>query len=201
MSEEIVIYESIPAIAHIREDDGKYFLELRINRKKLFSVHATKEKAVEYILRELRKLRVPMNHDHEPQASDYHRVPTVASPVRLDGDWNKTWKDWWDATGFGLGTHPNYIKRFRAYHTGIDFNHKSGLDIGRSVYASADGVVCFAGKIHGWYGGDVVVIEHALEDMIFWTRYAHVEPVVKRGQEVKAGDLIAYIADYPQLVT
>lgn len=140
-----------------------------------------------------------MNHDHEPQASDYHRVPTVASPVRSDGDWNKTWKEWWDATGFGLRTHPNYIKRFRAYHTGIDFNHKSGVDIGRSVYASADGVVCFAGKIRGWRGGDVVVIEHALEDMIFWTRYAHVESVVKRGQEVKAGDLIARIADYPPI--
>lgn len=48
MSEEIVINESIPVIAYIREDDGKYVLELRINRTKLVSVHDTKEEAVEY---------------------------------------------------------------------------------------------------------------------------------------------------------
>jgi len=124
-------------------------------------------------------------------------VKLIRSPVRADGDWGATWREWWDATGFGHRTVKVYISSFRAYHTGLDLNHRSGIDLGRSVYAAADGVVCFVGKVRGWRGGSVIVIEHEFGDTRLWTRYAHVDPAVNQGQVVSAGEVIAHIADYP----
>lgn len=67
-----------------------------------------------------------------------------------------------------------------------------GLDIGTwyntPVLATADGVVTYVGK-NGSYGL-MVTIEHGFG---FETRYAHLnKAVVKKGQKVSRGDIIAY---------
>lgn len=84
-----------------------------------------------------------------------------------------------------------------AYHTGVDLNLPGYADSGKPIYASADGIVTFAGVVSGWQG-EVVVIHHALETGIgVWTRYAHVMNVyVKANDLVHRGDKIAVIADY-----
>lgn len=81
-------------------------------------------------------------------------------------------------------------KRENPLHGGDDFH--SGVDIaassGTPVRATADGVVSFS----GWSGGsgNLVVIEHGLG---YSTFYAHNKTnLVKVGQQVKRGDVIAY---------
>lgn len=81
-------------------------------------------------------------------------------------------------------------KRENPLHGGEDFH--SGVDIatssGTPVRATADGVVSFS----GWSGGsgNLVVIEHGLG---YSTFYAHNKTnLVKVGQQVKRGDIIAY---------
>lgn len=81
-------------------------------------------------------------------------------------------------------------KRENPLHGGEDFH--SGVDIvassGAPVRATADGVVSFS----GWSGGsgNLVVIEHGLG---YSTFYAHNKTnLVKVGQQVKRGDIIAY---------
>lgn len=66
----------------------------------------------------------------------------------------------------------------------------SGLDMagahGSPIYATADGVVSFAGRQSGY--GNVVVLRHA---MGFETRYAHMSRIrVQEGQRVSRGDQI-----------
>lgn len=121
----------------------------------------------------------------------------IGSPVRADGDWRATWREWGDVTGYGFNTSPAYMERRRAYHTGLDLVRYDGATAGAHVYAAADGVVCRAAKQRGWSEGDVIVIRH---DGCY-TRYAHVVAIVKEGDEVRAGDLIAYIAhqQFPHL--
>jgi hypothetical protein len=69
------------------------------------------------------------------------------------------------------------------FHTGVDI----AAPMGTPVHAAADGVVVVA----GWMGnfGYAIYIEHG--DMV--TIYAHLSQIaVQRGQQVKAGDVIAY---------
>lgn len=119
-------------------------------------------------------------------------VTALRSPVRADGSWSATWQEWYDATGYGYNTAVSYIETRRAYHTGLDLVRYDGETAGAPVYAAADGRVCCAGKQRGWSEGDVIVIRHA----DCYSRYAHVHALVREGDEVRAGDLIAYIADY-----
>ncbi|MFN3396731.1 MAG: M23 family metallopeptidase [Thermodesulfovibrionales bacterium] len=81
-------------------------------------------------------------------------------------------------------------KRENPLHGGDDFH--SGIDIsassGTPVKVTADGVVSFS----GWSGGsgNLVVVEHGLG---YSTFYAHNSSnLVKVGQQVKRGDIIAY---------
>lgn len=106
----------------------------------------------------------------------------------------RTQKDIYLATPKGWplpGRITSYFgKRENPLHGGDDFH--SGIDIsassGTPVKATADGVVSFS----GWSGGsgNLVVIEHGLG---YSTFYAHNKSIlVKIGQHVKRGDIIAY---------
>lgn len=100
---------------------------------------------------------------------------------------------WWDASPFGklYGDKGHY-------HPAADLNLDGFRDAGRPVYAAADGVVRYAGKVSGWQG-EVVVIEHVLEDGLHvWTQYAHIDRAqdVVEGLTVKRGAVLGHIADY-----
>ncbi len=87
------------------------------------------------------------------------------------------------SSNFGWRTHP--VSGKRNFHSGIDVAAWPGSP----VRATADGIVSFA----GWSGGSgkLVVIEHGFG---FTTCYAHNKRiVVKVGQRVKRGDVIAYV--------
>lgn len=82
---------------------------------------------------------------------------------------------------FGVRTHP--ILKIRKMHTGIDFVANTGTP----VYATGKGKVVFVGR-NGGYGLEVR-IDHGFG---YRTLYAHLSKVlVKRGQKVERGDLIA----------
>jgi murein DD-endopeptidase MepM/ murein hydrolase activator NlpD len=84
--------------------------------------------------------------------------------------------------GFGMRIHP--VLRVYRMHEGIDIIN----DVGTSVYATADGVVRFAGRTEGGYGA-VVDLDHGYG---YATLYAHLSRIVVRpGQAVKRGELIA----------
>lgn len=87
--------------------------------------------------------------------------------------------------GFGVRRHP--ITGRLAKHDGLDIAAK----IGTKIYASADGVVQFAGRNGGY--GKSVFIDHLYG---FQTRYAHMHKMyVKKGQKVKRGDIIGEIGN------
>jgi len=93
----------------------------------------------------------------------------------------------WPAPGrissvFGMREHPRYGGR--KLHTGIDIT----MPVGTPLHATADGVVSFADRSGG--NGNIVVVEHGRS---LSTVYAHnTRNVVKAGQAVKRGEVIAY---------
>lgn len=105
---------------------------------------------------------------------------------------------WFDANPFL--TWYNY-----GYHTGADLNlpGASGADKGKPIYATADGVVTYAGKAGSW--GNIVVLYHpdalvTLPDgksqrQPVYSRYGHVDDriLVRAGQEVQRGQNIALV--------
>ena len=86
-------------------------------------------------------------------------------------------------SGFGYRKHP--ISGHTTLHTGVDF----ACGIGTPIYATADGVVKEAHRNgHGY--GIVVNLNHGNG---FETKYAHLsKAMVKEGQQIKRGQLIAY---------
>lgn len=87
-------------------------------------------------------------------------------------------------SGFGTRKHPVF-KEDRV-HAGMDFK----ADLGSKVYATADGLVQFAGNVSSNGRGISVHIDH-LNGYV--TRYAHLQRVaVRAGQRVKRGDVIGY---------
>jgi len=87
----------------------------------------------------------------------------------------------WLTSPFGFRTSP-FTGR-REFHKGFDIANRKGTPI----VATADGVVKFVGSRR--YLGNYVIIDHGHGMM---TRYGHVEKaLVKRGDKVKRGDLIA----------
>lgn len=73
----------------------------------------------------------------------------------------------------------------RAWHAGMDLADK----VGSPVIAAGDGVVVFTGWRLGY--GNLVEIKH---EKGFTTRYGHLyKSVVKEGQRVTAGDLVALL--------
>lgn len=106
-------------------------------------------------------------------------------------DSNEVWSGGWvDATGYA--TLYKDSGGNAAYHTGADLNLNTPFfdaDAHGPVYASADGVVTYAGPWAVW--GNIVVIKHPNG---FCTRYGHVELIlVRTGQVVVRGQQIASI--------
>lgn len=90
------------------------------------------------------------------------------------------------ASGFGLRIHPVY--KVKKMHNGIDF----AASIGTPIYATADGTVAKVDVRFSGYG-KMVEIDHGFG---YRTRYAHMHDfAVKRGQQVKRGDLIGYVGN------
>ncbi|KAA6225622.1 MULTISPECIES: M23 family metallopeptidase [unclassified Campylobacter] len=87
-------------------------------------------------------------------------------------------------SSFGWRDHPVINKK--EYHPGIDLK----ADMGTPVYATAAGVVEFAGVSNNGYGYNVIL----LHNFGFKTVYAHLtrRDVVKAGHFVNKGDLIGY---------
>ena len=85
-------------------------------------------------------------------------------------------------SGFGNRKDPFDAQRYQ-FHKGIDI----ACPIGTEVYASRSGKVTFSGYNGGY--GITVIIEHELG---YQSIYGHLsKPLVKVGQRVKAGSLIA----------
>lgn len=107
----------------------------------------------------------------------------------------KVWPgQWLDASPFArlyfVGTPSE------AYHTGADLNLPRDADAHDPVYASASGVVVFAGKLPVW--GNVIVIKHdPLQDgRVIYSRSAHVESMtVNVGDRVRRGQEIAKVGN------
>ncbi len=84
--------------------------------------------------------------------------------------------------GFGMRMHP--VLGIFKQHNGLDIVN----DVGAPIYASGNGVVEFAGQSGGGYG-HLIIINHGYD---YQTLYAHLSKiVVKEGERVKRGDLIA----------
>ncbi len=89
----------------------------------------------------------------------------------------------YSVNGFGPRMHP-VLGIFKT-HEGLDIIN----DVGTPVYASGNGSVIMSGQSGGGYG-IAVVVNHGFG---FQSLYAHLSRVVVReGQHVKRGDLIAY---------
>jgi len=85
---------------------------------------------------------------------------------------------------FGYRIHPTLKKR--EFHRGSDLKAKMNTP----VYAPADGIVEWAGNHKKSGFGKLVILEHVYG---FKTYYGHLNKIViKSGQFVKKGDLIAY---------
>ena len=92
-----------------------------------------------------------------------------------------------------FGTRISPFTRAAETHKGLDLSAPTGTP----VYATADGVVSFAGRyplrdsVAWWRFGNVVVINHADR---FITIFGHLQTIkVRRGQTVKQGDTIATV--------
>jgi murein DD-endopeptidase MepM/ murein hydrolase activator NlpD len=85
------------------------------------------------------------------------------------------------SSGFGWRRCP--FTRKKEFHYGIDIANRTGT----KVYAAGDGVVVFVGWRKGY--GRNIKIRHGFG---YETVYGHLYRIlVKRGQRVKRGDLIA----------
>jgi murein DD-endopeptidase MepM/ murein hydrolase activator NlpD len=94
----------------------------------------------------------------------------------------KPMEGYYSVNGFGMRVHP--VLRVYRMHEGVDIIN----DVGTNIYATADGVVRYAGRTEGGYGA-VVDINH---EYGYSTLYAHLSRVLVRpGQTVKRGELIA----------
>ncbi|MBV6645720.1 MAG: M23 family metallopeptidase [Cyclobacteriaceae bacterium] len=87
------------------------------------------------------------------------------------------------SSGFGYRIDPIY--KTRRMHWGLDFS----LPKGTPVYATGDGKVKFTRSSISGYGKQIE-IDHGFG---YITKYAHLDQfLVKKGQKIKRGDLIAY---------
>jgi len=92
---------------------------------------------------------------------------------------------------FGMRMHP--ILHIRKMHNGLDII----ANVGTKVYAPGAGKVSFVGRKYGY--GKVVEIDHGFG---YVTLYAHLsKQLVKKGQRVKRGNLIALSGNSGRLTT
>ena len=91
----------------------------------------------------------------------------------------------WYSSSFGYRKSP-FTDR-REFHKGLDISARKGAPI----YATADGVVTYAGK--KGLMGRMVTIDHGYGIV---TRYGHADKLLKkRGEKVKRGDIIAKVGN------
>ena len=89
----------------------------------------------------------------------------------------------WLSAGYGMRSDP--FTRQPDFHPGLDIS----ADKGTPVYATADGTVDLASRV-GEYG-NLIVVNHGFG---ISTRYGHLSKfLVEPGQQVKRGQLIAYV--------
>ncbi|MBN2227546.1 MAG: M23 family metallopeptidase [candidate division Zixibacteria bacterium] len=82
--------------------------------------------------------------------------------------------------GYGMKSDP--FTGYQRFHAGIDIANK----IGTPIYAAADGVVRYTGKMGDL--GKLIDVDHGYG---YRTRYGHLSNIkVKKGQKVRRGDLI-----------
>ncbi|MBU0462760.1 MAG: M23 family metallopeptidase [Proteobacteria bacterium] len=94
----------------------------------------------------------------------------------------------WITSKFGYRTSP--FTGQKDFHSGIDISNRSGTEI----IASADGRISYAAR--KMYIGNMVVIDHGHG---LNTRYGHLKKIlVKEGQKVKRGDVIALLGNTGQ---
>jgi len=112
------------------------------------------------------------------QTAETENVTATGFRFPLNGDWSVT-LGFGDATDLGI-------------HLGEDVFCPGGTE----VYASAEGVVRFAGPASGW--GAAVVIEHYTGSEYVCTFYGHLSSqlglAVSPGEEISKGQLIGYTA-------
>jgi murein DD-endopeptidase MepM/ murein hydrolase activator NlpD len=117
-----------------------------------------------------------------------NKFDKISNPTLKRYEENSNGYGWLDWTG-------------RAYHPGIDYNRGSGNnDLGDPVYAVADGVVTYTGKVAGW--GNHMFIKHEninhprLGQITFWSHYAHLNRFsVQLGSKVLSGQKIATVGN------
>jgi murein DD-endopeptidase MepM/ murein hydrolase activator NlpD len=92
-----------------------------------------------------------------------------------------------------FGSRVSPFTRAAETHKGLDLSAPTGT----SVYATADGVVSFAGRVSlresvpWWRFGNVIVISHADR---FLTIFGHLDGIrVRAGQQVRQGEVIATV--------
>lgn len=87
------------------------------------------------------------------------------------------------ASGYGMRVDPIY--KIQEFHKGMDFT----CPIGTEVHVTGDGVVEDVRFSYAGYGNEIIV-NHGYG---YKTRYAHLsKSVVKEGQKLKRGEVIAY---------
>jgi hypothetical protein len=85
-------------------------------------------------------------------------------------------------------------------HSGLDINTKNNECTNGTpskVFSIASGKVVYSGNANGSFQG-IVMIEHELEHKSkkysYTSQYAHIIPMIVKGEKVDSGDLIGYIA-------
>jgi murein DD-endopeptidase MepM/ murein hydrolase activator NlpD len=132
------------------------------------------------------------------KVSEYEGVgfdpPIGTAEERLS---NEVWPGhWFDATGYA--TFYTYAQG-SAYHTGADLNKNYpawDADRDSPVYAPADGLVTFSGRLRVW--GQLIVIRHdpLPNGTVVWSRLAHVDKrTVREGDRVELGQQIAQVGN------
>ena len=90
-------------------------------------------------------------------------------------------------SGFGHRIDPIY--KTKKMHYGLDFS----APIGTPVYATGNGTIKKAKKYNSGGYGKYIIIDHGYD---YKTLYAHLDEIlVKKGSEVKRGDVIGYVGN------
>jgi|HigsolmetaAR201D_1030396.scaffolds.fasta_scaffold15580_2 Membrane proteins related to metalloendopeptidases len=168
---------------------GEYGLLLQ-EHQKLKDAIAEKERQLAQMSDELGNLEVIIGLEPAPETNIRTRLDTASQtalertlmlqsiPSGYPLEYRGT------TSAYGYRTHP--VKGTQAFHAGIDLR----AQVGTPIYATADGIVEWAAEHKSSGLGILVIIQH---NFGFATYYGHLSrAVVKPGDYVRKGDLIAY---------
>jgi murein DD-endopeptidase MepM/ murein hydrolase activator NlpD len=101
--------------------------------------------------------------------------------------------------GFWIDVNPFLNRYYFGYHTGSDLNlnkPKWDSDKGAPVFPIANGKIIYSGEGTGTWG-NIIVIEHFIDNNYIYSRYGHVENLnVIKNEYVNYDDQIAMIGKY-----